>query len=33
MEEADTCLRVDLSSWIMADLIEEMTMELAQMSD
>ena len=28
MEEADTCLRVDISALILADLIEEMVVDL-----
>ena len=31
MEEVDTCLRVDISSWILADMIEEMTLEMVQL--
>ncbi len=31
MEEVDTCLRVDISSWILADLIDEMTLEMVQL--
>jgi hypothetical protein len=31
MEEAGTSLRVDLSTWILADLIEEMCGEMVQL--